>query len=65
MKRMNMKQILAAGITAALMSLISAPGPAVAQNASRTARPTVVLVHGAFAGSDSWNGVAANTTASG
>lgn len=56
---MNMKKILAAGITAALMSLISAPGTAVAQNASRTAKPTVVLVHGAFAGSDSWNGVAA------
>src|ERR1700709_1919444 len=30
---------------------------AVAQPATKTAKPTVVLVHGAFADAESWNGV--------
>jgi pimeloyl-ACP methyl ester carboxylesterase len=57
---MNAKQVIAAG--AAAVSLGLGAGAAQAASASK---PTVVLVHGAFAGSDSWNGVAAELNAKG
>ncbi len=43
-----------------MASLIAAVGLSVdagAQTAPRTSPPTIVLVHGAFADSSSWNGV--------
>jgi pimeloyl-ACP methyl ester carboxylesterase len=46
----------------ALMLLIAAPG---ASAAEPTGRPTIVLVHGAFADSSSWNGVTSRLLARG
>jgi len=46
-----MKKLIAGGL-----SLVAAALPFAAQ--AQTAKPTVVLVHGAFADSSSWNGVA-------
>lgn len=48
-------------ITASLIALLSLPAKAPAAAAEReAAKPTIVLVHGAFAGSSSWNGVIAD-----
>lgn len=47
-------------LTTAIAAAIAAPAPAEAAPAAGQggpARPTVILVHGAFAGGDSWNGV--------
>jgi pimeloyl-ACP methyl ester carboxylesterase len=52
-------------ITAALIAGTLA-GPATAQTDTKTSdKPTVVLVHGAFAGSSSWNGVVTELAAKG
>jgi pimeloyl-ACP methyl ester carboxylesterase len=49
-------------LTAAMLALAEAiMGPAAAQNT----KPTIVLVHGAFAESSSWNGVVAELIADG
>lgn len=56
---MNAKQVIAAAASSLGLAAASAGADAA------TARPTVVLVHGAFAGSDSWNGVAAALGAKG
>ncbi|WP_339860311.1 alpha/beta hydrolase [Thalassospira alkalitolerans] len=50
---LNVKNLLAA--TAVAFGLMAAQSPAFATG---TAKPTIVLVHGAFAASDSWDGVA-------
>ncbi|MDO9366965.1 MAG: alpha/beta hydrolase [Sphingopyxis sp.] len=44
--------------TFALATALSLSGTAMAQSAT-SAKPTIILVHGAFAGSSSWNGVIA------
>lgn len=41
----------------ALAGALAASGGAMAQSANPQAKPTIVLVHGAFADSSSWNGV--------
>ena len=48
-------------LTASLIALASAPTALLAQPGERevSPKPTIVLVHGAFAGSSSWNGVVA------
>ena len=56
---MNLKKL-----AATLTSVIALAG-AQAQAAEPASTPTVVLVHGAFADSSSWNGVAARLTADG
>ena len=53
---LNLKSLLAVTITAAL-ALGSVQSATAAQ--PDAAKPTIVLVHGAFAESSSWNGVAA------
>jgi pimeloyl-ACP methyl ester carboxylesterase len=53
-----------AGLTAALTMASLAPASA-AGAAAPAGKPTVVLVHGAFAGSSSWNGVAAQLRSKG
>ena len=45
--------------TLALTAALGLAGPALAQSATAPAKPTVVLVHGAFAESSSWDGVVA------
>jgi alpha-beta hydrolase superfamily lysophospholipase len=51
---------------AAVLAAASCLSPAWAQGAAATsAKPTVVLVHGAFAESSSWNGVASRLLAKG
>ena len=54
-------------LTASLIALASAPTALLAQPGEREAspKPTIVLVHGAFAGSSSWNGVVAKLTKDG
>ena len=54
MKLLNRMAAIAAGVAAA--ALLAGSAQAVAGNRTWT-RPTVVLVHGAFADSSSWNGV--------
>lgn len=58
----NFKSLLTTTITTAL-ALASLNNLAAAQ--ATTAKPTVVLVHGAFAESSSWNGVAAQLLSQG
>ncbi|QFY13405.1 alpha/beta fold hydrolase [Nonomuraea phyllanthi] len=51
---------VAATLTAAVLILVSlapASGAAALDGTSRTAKPTIVLVHGAWADASSWNGV--------
>ncbi|AXO15627.1 alpha/beta hydrolase [Thalassospira indica] len=55
MKMTNLKKLLTA--TAFGLGLLSAPVGAFADDNAPTNRPTIVLIHGAFAASDSWDGV--------
>ncbi|WP_336081692.1 alpha/beta fold hydrolase [Thalassospira sp. CH_XMU1448-2] len=52
----TLKNLLKA--TAITLGLVSAPFNAFANDSALTDRPTIVLIHGAFAASDSWDGVA-------
>lgn len=47
--------------TAAMLAVL----PVIVSAADQSAKPTIVLVHGAFAGSSSWNGVVSGLLASG
>lgn len=54
-------------LTASIVAMISLPTALLAQprEQSSTPKPTIVLVHGAFAGSSSWNGVVAELSKDG
>ncbi|WP_176963759.1 MULTISPECIES: alpha/beta fold hydrolase [unclassified Streptomyces] len=54
--RIRRTHALAAGCAMALCASVAAP--ATADGGTTTAKPTIVLVHGAFADASSWNGVA-------
>lgn len=62
---MNAKHLLAAGATTVALAVGTSTAQAAADTGSAPGKPTVVLVHGAFAGSDSWNAVAAALAAKG
>ncbi|MEE4542600.1 alpha/beta hydrolase [Streptomyces sp. V4-01] len=55
-KRVVIPALVAAALLAVPASSDAAPNPA-AHAATRTPKPTIVLVHGAFADSSSWDGV--------
>ncbi|MFJ5263280.1 alpha/beta fold hydrolase [Streptomyces sp. NPDC088387] len=58
MKRISLSLVVAAGAAAVLVTMSVGPANAdKADAASSQRKPTVVLVHGAFADSSSWNGV--------
>lgn len=52
---------------ASLAAMLSTPAilPAAPREAGKGTKPTIILVHGAFAGSSSWNGVIADLTRDG
>lgn len=54
-----------ASVTGAFLSALVAFGPSAHAKDSASSKPTIVLVHGAFAGSASWNGVASRLVAEG
>ncbi|GAA4237187.1 pimeloyl-ACP methyl ester carboxylesterase [Streptosporangium album] len=49
--------VAAGGLAAALLTVPSASAAAAHDEASATAKPTIVLVHGGFADASGWNGV--------
>ncbi|GGX81533.1 alpha/beta fold hydrolase [Streptomyces fructofermentans] len=55
--RTSLTVLAGAGIAAALTATAIAPAAAHKDTAAQRPKPTVVLVHGAFADSTSWNGV--------
>ncbi|MGW5605282.1 alpha/beta fold hydrolase [Streptomyces sp. NPDC003753] len=55
-RRTHRCRIAAAGCAVATLSAVTA-APAVADSGASDPKPTIVLVHGAFADSSSWNGV--------
>ncbi|MEU3792492.1 alpha/beta fold hydrolase [Streptomyces fructofermentans] len=55
--RTSLTVLAGAGIAAALTATAIAPAAAHKDTATQRPKPTVVLVHGAFADSTSWNGV--------
>ncbi|GGW98292.1 alpha/beta hydrolase [Streptomyces malachitofuscus] len=55
--RTSLSVVTTAGIAAALLAASVAPAGAGTESAPDRRKPTVVLVHGAFADSTSWNGV--------
>jgi pimeloyl-ACP methyl ester carboxylesterase len=57
-RRFSKKAVLAAGV--AITALIAGTAGAAAGSGPAWKKPTVVLVHGAFADSSSWNGVVAD-----
>lgn len=61
---MDATKIIAVGAAAVSMGTI-ATAQAASTEAASAGKPTVVLVHGAFAGSDSWNAVTAELGAKG
>ncbi|WNG85598.1 alpha/beta hydrolase [Mycobacterium sp. ITM-2016-00317] len=54
---MKIRQVLAAVTAGVAVTALTACGGAAAEPEPPAAKPTVVLVHGAFADSSSWNGV--------
>jgi pimeloyl-ACP methyl ester carboxylesterase len=54
--RVRHKATLTVGLATAVGALLVAPSPVQAEAATRS-KPTIVLVHGAFADASSWNGV--------
>ncbi|WP_256517664.1 alpha/beta fold hydrolase [Paractinoplanes aksuensis] len=54
-RRVALRTVLTAGV--AVAALVAGSAGAVAQSRPSAQKPTVVLVHGAFADSSSWNGV--------
>ncbi|MGX1758627.1 alpha/beta fold hydrolase [Streptomyces lydicus] len=57
-RRIRRTSVVAAGCAMALCTSVAAPATADGGTATTTAKPTIVLVHGAFADASSWNGVA-------
>ncbi|MGV9896330.1 hypothetical protein [Streptomyces tendae] len=55
--RTTMTVLAGAGVAAGLLATTIAPASADKDTTDRGPKPTVVLVHGAFADSTSWNGV--------
>ncbi|MBY8870579.1 alpha/beta hydrolase [Micromonospora sp. PLK6-60] len=55
MRSRNIRRIAMAALTAA--AVVTGTGPAALAGGGRPAKPTVVLIHGAFADSSGWNGV--------
>ncbi|MFD5662022.1 alpha/beta fold hydrolase [Streptomyces hirsutus] len=55
-RRIRRTHVIAAGCAMALCTTVAAP--AAADGGATTTKPTIVLVHGAFADASSWNGVA-------
>lgn len=54
-RRIRRTHVIAAGCAMALCTTVAAP--AAADGGATTTKPTIVLVHGAFADASSWNGV--------
>ncbi|MFG2863585.1 alpha/beta fold hydrolase [Streptomyces sioyaensis] len=54
-RRIRSAHVIAAGCALALCTTVAAP--AAADGGTTTTKPTIVLVHGAFADASSWNGV--------
>jgi pimeloyl-ACP methyl ester carboxylesterase len=54
---MKIRSVLAAMTVGAALAALTACGDAAAEQPPQANKPTVVLVHGAFADSSSWNGV--------
>ncbi|MEV7857703.1 alpha/beta hydrolase [Streptomyces hirsutus] len=54
-RRIRRTHVIAAGCALALCTTVAAP--AAADGGATTTKPTIVLVHGAFADASSWNGV--------
>ncbi|MGY5136233.1 alpha/beta fold hydrolase [Streptomyces nigrescens] len=57
-RRIRRTHFIAAGCAMALCATVAAPAAADGGTTTTTAKPTIVLVHGAFADASSWNGVA-------
>ncbi|WP_328381441.1 alpha/beta hydrolase [Streptomyces sp. NBC_00400] len=57
-RRIRRTHVIAAGCAIALCTSVAAPATADGGTTTTTAKPTIVLVHGAFADASSWNGVA-------
>ncbi|MFJ5680191.1 alpha/beta fold hydrolase [Streptomyces sp. NPDC093097] len=56
-RRIRRTPVIVAGCAMALCATVAAPAAADGGAATTTAKPTIVLVHGAFADASSWNGV--------
>ncbi|MBO0916403.1 alpha/beta fold hydrolase [Streptomyces laculatispora] len=56
-RRIRRAHVMAAGPAIALCTALAAPAAAADGTTTTTTKPTIVLVHGAFADASSWNGV--------
>ncbi|MFF9351935.1 alpha/beta fold hydrolase [Streptomyces sp. NPDC014734] len=56
-RRIHRRHVIAAGYAMVLCTTVAAASPAEGDPHTASAKPTVVLVHGAFADASSWNGV--------
>ncbi|OOV18025.1 alpha/beta hydrolase [Streptomyces avermitilis] len=56
-RRIRRTHVIAAGCAMALCTTVAAPAAADGDTTTTTTKPTIVLVHGAFADASSWNGV--------
>ncbi|MFH8635407.1 alpha/beta fold hydrolase [Streptomyces lydicus] len=56
-RRIRRAHVIAAGCAMALCTTVAAPAAADGGTTTATAKPTIVLVHGAFADASSWNRV--------
>lgn len=56
-RRIRRTHVIAAGCAMALCTTVAAPAGADDGTTTTTTKPTIVLVHGAFADASSWNGV--------
>lgn len=64
-RHLRRARVAVAGSALALALCASVPAPAVADGGATGAKPTVVLVHGAFADASSWDGVISRLERSG